>query len=278
MSRHLCCPAILLMFALPLAVFAIDMEYAARHGQVAAIKRMLTAGTNVNARYDIGRTALHIAARHGRQAAVQALIDGGADLNLQDNNGETPLHLAVEYEQIQSMKTLMSGGANPSLKDKGGQNPLQKAQSLNQGDRANRRLSTIVDYLERTKPLTPSAGGAEGIRAVPRGPGEPALHIPHMTLDLKTYGNPPPEVVRQAAKKALEHRRWRIMASETDREVGKLLKKLDEYRVEIRFLDNNQVRITFLRAFEGKTGWLENLQEDLGEELESRMSIPRASP
>jgi len=137
----------------------------------------------------------------------------------------------------------MGSGADPHLKNKDGETPLQKAKSLNQGDSASGRLQKIVDYLERTKPVARTSGAEGTAAAAPRGAGEPALHVRYMALDLKAHGNPDAEAVRRVAKLVLSHRGWRLLASEPDRDVGKLVKKWEEYRAEIRMLDNDQVRI-----------------------------------
>ena len=57
-----------------------------------------TAGVDVNARGDSGRTALHWAARQGHVEVVRELIEvGGADVNAADGDGQSPLAYAVSY-------------------------------------------------------------------------------------------------------------------------------------------------------------------------------------
>ncbi len=74
----------------------ISIHEAALVGAIEAVKQHLAAGTDVNAKDDIGLTPLHMAARSHKEI-VELLIANGADVNVKDNNqfvGETPLDWA----------------------------------------------------------------------------------------------------------------------------------------------------------------------------------------
>ena len=59
-------------------------------------RRIIDAGTNVNARSRQGYTALMIAASHGHDDMVRLLLDSGADLTAVDAEGRNALQIARE--------------------------------------------------------------------------------------------------------------------------------------------------------------------------------------
>ena len=60
-----------------------------------ALKLLLAAGGDVNAKDPRGLTPLHEAARWGWNDVVQFLVDSGADLTAKDNRGNTPVDAAL---------------------------------------------------------------------------------------------------------------------------------------------------------------------------------------
>ena len=62
-----------------------------------AIKALLKAGADVNARDGLGDTPLHEAAQMGEVAATQALLEASADVNARSDSGQTPLGAAWEW-------------------------------------------------------------------------------------------------------------------------------------------------------------------------------------
>ena len=65
---------------------------AAAKGNIEVVKQHLAAGTDVNAKDEIGNTPLHWAADAGHKEIVELLIAKGADLNEKDNRlRKTPL-------------------------------------------------------------------------------------------------------------------------------------------------------------------------------------------
>lgn len=79
---------------------------AAESGNETAIRRILTAGAEIDCRDEQESTPLHLAVSFGHQRTVELLLDSGADPNLRDMYGNAPLHWAIIYPAI--MKLLIS--------------------------------------------------------------------------------------------------------------------------------------------------------------------------
>ena len=61
---------------------------------------------------------LHIAARNGNAAAVKGLIDAGADIEARtDPSGSTPLHLAATSGDRSTVEALIAAGADPNARE-----------------------------------------------------------------------------------------------------------------------------------------------------------------
>jgi ankyrin repeat protein/beta-lactamase regulating signal transducer with metallopeptidase domain len=111
------------------ASLATPLHVAAERGDVGAIRALLGAGADPNARDLSGRSPLHLAAATGDVEAVVELLDGGADTDVPalTNAGATPLHVAAEQGLAEVVQTLLAAGANPNAKDEGGSSPLHLA-------------------------------------------------------------------------------------------------------------------------------------------------------
>ena len=68
-----------------------SIDAASRYGIIEAIKRHLAAGTDVNAKTDVGTTPLFYAAADGQKEIAELLIVKGADVNAKNPSGRTPL-------------------------------------------------------------------------------------------------------------------------------------------------------------------------------------------
>jgi len=69
-------------------------------------------------------TLLHFAAKDGNVEAVRSLIAKGADVNAQIMCGETPLHEAVNDDNIKLVEMLIKCGAKVNAIDDNGDTPL----------------------------------------------------------------------------------------------------------------------------------------------------------
>ena len=96
-----------------------NFVYCAFMGDIEAVKLYLAAGTDVNARNDLGRTALIGAAGvdssspwSGKgEEVTRLLISKGADVNARDNDGQTAMMIATTMGRPGIVKILHEAGA-----------------------------------------------------------------------------------------------------------------------------------------------------------------------
>jgi ankyrin repeat protein len=97
-------------------------------GDAAKAKMLVEHGADVNARTTNGRTPLIVAAIHdGNAATVRRLLDQGADIKTADEQGETALLVAAHADAFDTVKLLLERGADPNETDKAGFTPLLNA-------------------------------------------------------------------------------------------------------------------------------------------------------
>ena len=102
---------------------------AASGGDVAAMKRMLDAGLDPNARDAAGYTPLIAAARAGNAAMIRLLHQPRrrSESARRGRNSWTPLLHAVHKAQPRAIAALLDAGANPNGADPHGHTPLMMA-------------------------------------------------------------------------------------------------------------------------------------------------------
>ena len=111
-------------------VFARDeKEWTALHhvafgGRRDLIELLASAGADVNAKNDRGRTPLFLAADKGYGNAVGWLISYSAEVNIVDKDGWTPLHLAAENGHTYVVKLLLAYKAQIDAKGYDDNTPL----------------------------------------------------------------------------------------------------------------------------------------------------------
>jgi ankyrin repeat protein len=93
------------------------LMHAARSTRVDAVKALVKAGADVNAKETWnGQTALMWAAAEGDGAVVEALLELGADLHARSNAGTTPFLFAVRKGDMRSVRALLAAGAEVNEK------------------------------------------------------------------------------------------------------------------------------------------------------------------
>lgn len=101
------------------------MRAAQVNAKLPIVKRLISAGIDVNARNTFGRSALHEAAAKGNVRTCELLIDAGANLDVSDIDGCTPLHEAASMGHKNVIKLLVSSGADTTLTETFGRTPKQ---------------------------------------------------------------------------------------------------------------------------------------------------------
>jgi ankyrin repeat protein/mono/diheme cytochrome c family protein len=102
------------------------LHHASGFGSLDSMKRLLTAGADVNARNRFRSTPLHWAVHDA--AKVTLLVARGAEVNAKQIEGRTPLFLAASMgSSQQTVRLLIDHGADPALATANGQTPLMAA-------------------------------------------------------------------------------------------------------------------------------------------------------
>ena len=83
----------------------------AANGDLAAARREIESGADVNARDNHDFTALMYASEHGHTEIVNLLIGAGADVNAQSDDGHTALLSAMEQGHTETARMLEHAGA-----------------------------------------------------------------------------------------------------------------------------------------------------------------------
>jgi hypothetical protein len=85
---------------------------------------------------DPAPTALRSAAASGDTAQTALLLDQGAALDARDELGRTALMLAVMQNRLDAARLLLDRGADPNVADNSGRTPLQQAKQARHGEMA----------------------------------------------------------------------------------------------------------------------------------------------
>jgi ankyrin repeat protein len=106
------------------------LMYAAAFGSLEAMKSLVAAGADVNAKNAFDMTALLVCSTD--LAKVRFLVDKGADVNARSKPGRTPLLIASSYNGgSEIVKLLVSKGANLSVAGGSKETPLTEATTAN---------------------------------------------------------------------------------------------------------------------------------------------------
>ena len=104
---------------------------AAREGSGDDVRRLLKADPKQrDARTALGSTPLHLAATNPDTSAMKALIAAGADVNARDNDGATPLHMAAYSSRPKNTQLMLEAGADPQAKTDNGRDPGSMARKV----------------------------------------------------------------------------------------------------------------------------------------------------
>jgi ankyrin repeat protein len=97
---------------------------AAKHGEIAKVRKLLEEGVNVDAvdsRFHA--TALMWAAHEGHADIVQLLLDNGADIDARQELGRTALWYSAQQDRLGAARLLVAAGADIGLAANDGTTP-----------------------------------------------------------------------------------------------------------------------------------------------------------
>ena len=121
----------MLLFVLLAAVASgapADLFAPVKHNDIAAIRKAVHAGADVNARDGGGATALMYAAVYSTPESMRLLIKSGADVNAKNKVNATALMWAIG--DIEKVRLLLRHGADVNSKSDAGKTPLLLALRL----------------------------------------------------------------------------------------------------------------------------------------------------
>ena len=122
-----CLAAAVALVSHPSAGAGSELVDAARSNHFAAVRAVLDAGGDANARAADGATALHWAAHWGDLEAARALLDAGAAADPANRHRVTPLMLAASSGSAPLISLLIAAGADPNAALPAGETPLMRA-------------------------------------------------------------------------------------------------------------------------------------------------------
>ena len=135
---------------------SVDIQQAAREGNIEAVKQHIANGTDVNAKDGYGWPPLHWPACRGHKEVVELLIEKGADVNAKDKSGRTALHIAANWGRKEVAELLIINGTQVNTNDDVGKTPLNWANA--------RRQTETTDLLRKHGGKTGEELKADGIR------------------------------------------------------------------------------------------------------------------
>ena len=129
----------------------------AKRGDWAAVRTLVEAGAEVNARQGDGSTALHWASYRDNREIAALLVRAGAEVNATNDLGATPLWAACENGSSAMVTLLLEAGADPNRALPFGETPLMTAARAGNADAVGQLLSAGADVDAATEAGTHGA-------------------------------------------------------------------------------------------------------------------------
>ncbi|BES94375.1 SH2 domain [Nesidiocoris tenuis] len=105
------------------------LHRATKQGNFIVVSELLKCGyRSLEAKDELGQTAVLLASTLGKEVILEKLIDSGAAVNCRDQAGNTPLHYACQKNMPNIVRILVKGGANVQIRNSNtGLVPLHEA-------------------------------------------------------------------------------------------------------------------------------------------------------
>ncbi|CAH1249817.1 ANK1 [Branchiostoma lanceolatum] len=121
------------------------LHIAAENGHLETVSALMTAGADVNARFELQWTPLHKAAENGHLETASALLTAGADVNARDIRQRTPLHIAAYNGHLETASALLTAGADVNARGNKQWTPLHFAAQDGHRETASALLTAGAD-------------------------------------------------------------------------------------------------------------------------------------
>lgn len=99
-----------------------------------------------------GSQPIHLAATNPDPGALRALVAAGADANARDIDGVTPLHMAVYTQNTKNTQILLDAGADPKARTNAGRDVLSMARKAMANEAAGVISLWILKGCQAKKP------------------------------------------------------------------------------------------------------------------------------
>jgi ankyrin repeat protein len=135
----------------------VNLFDAIKKDDIAAVRILLDAGADVNAKDNVGLTTLHWAAMSGHVECGKMLLDVGADIAVWGPIRNTALHFAAMVGHADIVRMLLDAGADVHAKDKYGNTALMEAEETGH-DNIVALLNEHIMHAELPEARGPSGG------------------------------------------------------------------------------------------------------------------------
>ncbi|RBW54388.1 hypothetical protein DS909_11090 [Phaeobacter gallaeciensis] len=116
----------------------------------AGVQQLIDQGVNVNARDEIGKSALHWVAG-AKPEVIATLLAAGADVNAKDQWDRTPLHFVAATGTTENVRLLLDAGANVDAKTANDWTPIHGAAKFGSPENIIALLEAGADVAARTE-------------------------------------------------------------------------------------------------------------------------------
>lgn len=209
------------------------LHQAARDGDIANVKLLISNGANVNEIVD-GFTPLHSAADYGHKDVVEILLLNSAYVNAKGNAGWTPLHLAASSGKQDIVTLLIEKGADVNAQDENRRTPIWWANI-----KGNKKIVELLKKNGATMetPTRPQQGYVDP-DINQQNTREAERQITKPVIDLNSIANIDPLKEPNAVKKRIEmfqglDQEFKNIEQKSDMEITDWIKGLEDITPDI---------------------------------------------